>query len=74
MLPEERISIGTVIASGAAGSAVAMPVVLLGVIGGSLWGANAATSREKRARYSASKLFKYKGLQSLQIRINKHTY
>ena len=41
------ISIGTVIATGAAGSAVAMPVVLLGVIGGSLWGANAATSEKK---------------------------
>ena len=40
------ISFGTVIATGAS-STVAMPVVLLGVIGGSIWGANAATSEQK---------------------------
>lgn len=40
------ISLGTVIATGAS-SAVAMPVVLLGVIGGTIWGANAATSENK---------------------------
>ena len=40
------ISLGTVIATGAS-STVAMPVVLLGVIGGTIWGANAATSEKK---------------------------
>ena len=37
------ISLGTVIISGTS-STVAMPVVSLGVIGGTIWGANAATS------------------------------
>ena len=40
------ISAGTVIATGV-GSSVAMPLVLLGVIGGAIWGANAATSERK---------------------------
>ena len=40
------ISLGTVIATGTS-STVAMPVVLLGVIGGTIWGANAATSEKK---------------------------
>lgn len=40
------ISLGTVIVTGAS-STVAMPVVLLGVIGGTIWGANAATSEKK---------------------------
>ena len=40
------ISLGTVIITGTS-STVAMPVVLLGVIGGTIWGANAATSEKK---------------------------
>ena len=40
------ISLGTVIATGTS-STVAMPVVLLGVVGGTIWGANAATSEKK---------------------------
>ena len=40
------ISLGTVIITGA-NSTVAMPVVLLGVVGGTIWGANAATSEKK---------------------------
>ena len=43
---EGAISLGTVIVTGAS-STVAMPVVLLGVIGGTIWGANAATSEKK---------------------------
>ena len=40
------ISLGTVIITGTS-STVAMPVVLLGVIGGTIWGANAAMSEKK---------------------------
>ena len=40
------ISLGTVIITGA-NSTVAMPVVLLGVVGGTMWGATGATSEKK---------------------------